>query len=259
MVKNEMVSSTKNEQIENGMSNNETMIDYTEFVKHLGREYGEMVYEAVETPEDLRSTIDWADTNFFESDSLNYMLEDVESTDIQEYFENMEWEEYRKYEDIFVEAAKERMEEILWEWKHDIADDIVVKCSSDIENICDEIEEEMGNIYTSYGYIKEYDDLENLDAGSRCTALKKLLEYVEEAQWKVEACYEEISEVLEADVTAADGFFVRLPMMHFFGWYHAEIENCDYDPVETLENLHNEIESDYNRSFAEVYEAEVER
>ena len=76
---------------DNGLASQK--IDFTEFVKKLGREYGEAVYEAEETPEDLRCTIDWADVNFYESDSLSYALEDVESDDIRKYFDDMEWEE----------------------------------------------------------------------------------------------------------------------------------------------------------------------
>lgn len=124
MISTEMVTA------QNSNNNQSTKIDFTEFVRELGKQYGEMNYEAAETPEDLQSTIDWADTNFYESDSLNWMLgENSEYSEIASIFDEMEWDEYKSYERIFVDAAIESMEKCLQDWTSQIQDEKFFKAN----------------------------------------------------------------------------------------------------------------------------------
>ena len=212
--KNEMVGSTKKEQM--------SMIDYTEFVKQLGREYGEANYEAVETPEDLQSTIDWADVNFYEGDSLSYMLEDVESEDIRKYFDDMEWEEYLGYEHIFVDAAKERMEECLMDWRCNLADDTVSEYEDKIAKESDEFFESV----KCYG-IESYDEIDGIeDIEIKHYLLERLKDALYNTRWLVGDMYDEIETIYNVScVGPEDGFAAQLPILKFFGFTSDEYDS----------------------------------
>lgn len=205
---------------DNGLASQK--IDFTEFVKKLGREYGEAVYEAEETPEDLRSTIDWADVNFYESDSLNYALEDVESDDIRKYFDDMEWEEYRNYEHIFVEAAKERMEECLQDWQCNLADDIVSEYEAKIATETNDLFESV----KCYG-IESYDEIDQIDdLETKQYVLERTKDALYNVRWLVNDMYDRIESVYNCNsIGPDDGFAAQLPIMRFFGFNQSEYDS----------------------------------
>lgn len=153
---------------QNVQSDEFKMVDFTEFVKQLGREYGEMTYEAAETPKDLRDTIDWADVNFYEADSLTWMLnEDSEYEEIANVFGEMEWKEFIGYEHIFVDAAKERMEECLSDWKNNLANDITTDYQSKINALADEkMDNELDVLQAAAEIYEEY--LQEMDSVYDC-------------------------------------------------------------------------------------------
>lgn len=217
---NEMVSSTKKEQ--------EIKIDFTEFVKKLGREYGDGVYEAVETPEDLRCTIDWADVNFYESDSLNWMLnEDSEYEEIAKVFDDMEWEEYHNYEHIFVDAAKERMEECLSDWENNLADEIEAEHAASIATDADNFFESV----KCYG-IESYDEIDQIeDLETKKYVLERTYDALHDTEWEVNDMFDKIGALYGcSSVGSEDGFAVNLPIMKFFGFNESEYgyDNMSY-------------------------------
>lgn len=233
---------------DNGLANQK--IDFTEFVKQLGREYGEAVYEAEETPEDLRCTIDWADVNFYESDSLNWMLnEDSEYEDIAKVFDDMELEEYRNYEHIFVEAAKERMEECLTDWESNLADEIeaehAARIATDAENFFESIK--------CYG-IESYDEIDQIeDLETKQYVLERTKDALHDAEWEVNDMFDKIGALYGcSSVGSDDGFAVNLPIMKFFGFNESE---CGYDNMSYCMDY---IEEKYNEVWDMLDEVEYE-
>ncbi len=216
-------------------------IDFTEFVKELGREYGEGIYESegIETPEDLQCQIDWADVNFYEGDSLSWMLEDCDSPEIAALFNDMEWEEYREYEHIFVEAAKEKMEECLGEWRNNLAADIVSDCEANIATDTD-------NFFDSvkcYG-IESYDQIDQIEnLETKQYVLERVKEVMEWTKWEIDNMYEKIGNLYGCScVGPDDGFAVNLPIMKFFGFNESEygynnMSNC----IDYMEDKYEEV------------------
>lgn len=184
-----------------GLASRNNNIDLTEFVKKLGREYGEIIYENVESPEDLQSTIDWADTNFYEGESLNYMLEDCENQEIAALFEDMEWREYKGYEDIFVEAAIEKMEECLDEWKTYLMQRVV--------------DEYQNNIDSSIEGLKTcVDSFTGISADS----ILQVALFINGISDLCEECLEECGKISGCTMGAEDGFFPDLSAL--YDWYN---------------------------------------
>lgn len=234
MISTEMVTA------QNSNNNQSTKIDFTEFVRELGKQYGEMNYEAAETPEDLQSTIDWADTNFYESDSLNWMLgENSEYSEIASIFDDMEWEEYHNYEDIFVEAAKEKMEECLTDWESNLADEIeaehAARIATDAENFFESIK--------CYG-IESYDEIDQIeDLEIKQYVLERTKDALHDAEWEVNDMFDKIGALYGcSSVGSDDGFAVNLPIMKFFGFNESEYgyDNMSYC-MDYIEEKYNEV------------------
>lgn len=207
---------------QNVQSDEFKMVDFTEFVKQLGREYGEMTYEAAETPKDLRDTIDWADVNFYEADSLTWMLnDDSEYEEIANVFGEMEWKEFIGYEHIFVDAAKERMEECLQDWKCNLADDLVSEYESKIATETNELFESVKCFgIQSYDQIDQIDDLE-----IKQYVLERTGDALYNVQWLVNDMYDKIGDLYDCDsIGPDDGFTAQLPIMRFFGFNHSEYD-----------------------------------
>lgn len=223
------------------------MIDFTEFVKELGRKYGEMNYEYTESPEDLQCTIDWADVNFFESDSLNWMLgEDSDYEEIAGIFDDMDGKEYRKYEHIFVDAAKERMEECLSDWKNNLAveieGDAAVKIATATDNFFDSVK--------CYG-ITSYDQIEEIeDLGTKQYALERVKDALTDIDWLANSMFAKIADVYGVDsVGPDDAFAVSLPIMKFFGFNESEY---DYDNMSYCMDYLEEKYVEVNEILGEV-------
>ena len=231
-------------------AHNFNKIDFTEFVKKLGREYGESVYEATETMEDLQCTIYWADVNFYESDSLNWVLnDDSDYEEIAKVFDDMEWEEYKGYEHIFVEAAKERMEECLEDWKCNHASDIVAEYEEKIDTETKDLFESV----KCYG-IESYDEIDQIDdLETKQYVLERTKDALYNVKWLVNDMYDSLEEVYNCTCMGPeDGFTAQLTIMRFFGFSQSE---CDSDNMCSCMDY---IEEKYSEIYDMLDEVEYE-
>lgn len=226
------------------------------YVKELAYAYAEEFVNAYDDPkqaEEAAEYLDYGECYHWSLDNMGGRYVKLDGKEAMYYVsrEMMPDELVEKLESVFEMAAQSRIYEELYEWRSDLAYEVVDEYDCELARTAECAEETL----RYYGVTDFYELKEMENSIRRLNALNDLREWVVISRNEVDEAYDKIGEVVDASVGPDDGFYLYLPIMKLFGREDGFNETIE-DPYGELDSVLSDIDE---AIYQAEYEVEVNR